>query len=283
LPLCDDQPVKGWRSAFVSGVLAAAVVTSSVAGAAPARAAADDVSLVVCLSASGPGGQAGCLLNVTTTNQLTFGIVLVARSSAAVIQPVRLTIQLPTGLAWATGLGPTAAEGCTGTSPVVCSKQLGGEVGEATAGWAWHVVAAGAGIYEIAASLATTEGDPNTANNTSAFRVTVAPPSAAPSPPATPAVRAGSPRVAPARPKAGSNITVRVPVRVGSQLVRPIGVRCTAVIGRLRLTGTARATAGTATCVYRTPSTARGKTVRGALSFRAAGVSIKRTFTIRLL
>lgn len=272
--------VKGLRCALVGIAFTAAVVTTSGAGAAPAVPAADDVALQVCLSGGSPPG---CLVNVTTTTQLSFRIIVYALSSAAVIQPVRLTIQRPAGLTWGTQ-GPTAAEGCTGTNPVVCSKQLErGEAGEATARWLWTVVAARAGTYEIAASLATTEADPNAANNTASLRVSVTPPAPAPSPPATPAVSVGAARVIPLRPKAGSTVSVSVPVRAGSVPVRPIAVRCTAVAGQLKITGTGQATAGTARCIYRTPPAAKGQTLRGKITFGARGLTKQRTFSVRLL
>jgi hypothetical protein len=63
---------------------------------------------------------------------------------------------------------------------------------------------------------------------------------------------------------------------------RPTALKCAGTLGGDRLQGTPRATKGKATCLYRAPLSARGKTLRGTMSFIVSGERYVRHFTRRL-
>jgi subtilisin family serine protease len=93
---------------------------------------------------------------------------------------------------------------------------------------------------------------------------------------------AGAARVAPARPKAGAAVTATVKVAVGGAPVRPAKVVCAGAIGKAKLKGRPRPAAGSATCTYRTPRTAKGKKLTGSVSFTARGKRFTKRFAVKL-
>jgi len=265
------------RAALLGALAVVAVLAASQAASArPQTHIVDDVRAEICVAF----GQS-CFAGVTSRNQLFFGIVVSAHSGSGVIQSVRLTIQLPPGLSWGSN-APRAAQGCSGTSPAVCTRELTrSEVGGVGESWVWSVVAERAGTYEIRASVTPTETDPDLTNNNVTFRVTVAPPTAPP-PPTRPQVSASAVSIAPKRPRAGSTVAATVRARAGGASVRPTAVRCTATVGALRVRGSGGAKNGTATCVYRTPRGTAGRTLKGTISFRVRGTLITRRFSVGL-
>jgi hypothetical protein len=61
-------------------------------------------------------------------------------------------------------------------------------------------------------------------------------------------------------------------------------VACAATIALKRIVATAHVlTNGVATCVWRIPKTAKGKTIRGTITLTVKGVSVKRTFAVRIV
>jgi hypothetical protein len=92
---------------------------------------------------------------------------------------------------------------------------------------------------------------------------------------------------APATPSAipipaGSIVTASVRIVLGGAPVRPTRVTCTGAIGTVRVRGIPKATRGKASCTYRTPLAAKGKTLRGAVAFTARGDRYVRRFATRL-
>jgi hypothetical protein len=63
---------------------------------------------------------------------------------------------------------------------------------------------------------------------------------------------------------------------------RPTALKCAGTLGGEPLRGTPRATKGKATCLYRAPLSARGKTLRGTMSFVVSGERYVRHFSRRL-
>ena len=92
---------------------------------------------------------------------------------------------------------------------------------------------------------------------------------------------AGCPRL-PAKPKAGSTVVVSVAVTAGGSPLRPTGVVCAATAGSAKVRGIGTAVRGSARCAYKTPRSAKGKVLTGAVSFRARGQSFSRRFSVRL-
>jgi subtilisin family serine protease len=93
---------------------------------------------------------------------------------------------------------------------------------------------------------------------------------------------AGVAKVAPAKPKAGRAVTATVRVTAGGAPVRPTKVACTGSIGKAKLKGKPRAAAGSAKCGYKTPRAAKGKRLKGSVSFTARGKRFTKRFSIRL-
>jgi hypothetical protein len=82
--------------------------------------------------------------------------------------------------------------------------------------------------------------------------------------------------------EAGSIVTASVRIVLGGDLVRPTRVTCAGTIGGERVRGVPKATRGKASCTYRTPRAAEGKTLRGAVAFTARGERYVRRIAARL-
>lgn len=262
--------------------LLALVASFVLLPSAVARPAAADVSIDVRLGAVGPGGIGRS--TETTTSRSNFIIVVVIDTLSPVAQAVTATIDLPEGLRWGNDL-PDPSEGCTGTDPAVCTGRVErAESGIFDEGWFWDVLADRSGVYEITASVQPTEADPNPANNRTTLRLEVALPTVGGSAPGTgtAAVTASAARVTTTNPRAGSVVAASVRVSTGGAAVRPTRVACTGSIAGTRLTGAPAAAAGRATCTYRTPRGARGKVLRGSISFTARGQRFTKRFATRL-
>ena len=100
-----------------------------------------------------------------------------------------------------------------------------------------------------------------------------------------PTLSTTKPAGAPPRPVAGRTFTVRSVVsRSDTDAVVTSGtVRCTARIGSARLRASGRFQAGRAQCVMAVPRQAKRKMLRGTMTIRAAGASVKVAFTFRIV
>lgn len=160
------------------------------------------------------------------------------------------------------------------------------EIGTIGAGYVWDVVADRPGVYEITASVEPTEPDPDLSNNTDTFRFEVVQPTSGGGGTggggggAT--VSASVVKLSPAKPKASSTVAATVRVTAGGAPVRPTGIACAGTIGSAKVKGTGKAASGTATCLYRTQRSAKGKTLRGTISFSARGTKFTKRFSARL-
>jgi hypothetical protein len=266
---------------MTSTALAIAALAAMLPAAAPARPAADDLSMSVHFSD----------LIGTQTNSPNFRIDVEIESSSSVEQPITIRVGLPDGLRWGTD-GPDPGEGCTGTAPAICAtKMQPNEVGTIGGGYRWDVVADRPGVYEITASVEPTEPDPDMSNNTDTFRFEVLlPPSGggdtggggSEGGGSGVAAKAGAVKLTPAKPKAGSLVTATVRVTAGSAAIRPTRLTCAAAIGSAKLKGTGKTASGSAACVYRTPKAAKDKTLRGSVSFLARATKFTKRFSARL-
>lgn len=141
------------------------------------------------------------------------------------------------------------------------------------------------GTYTFRASIVeASDTDPNPANNASAITIvvneSVAPPP--PPPPAPVVVSASTVRLSAAKPKAGSPVTASVRVTAGGAPIRPSKVACGGTVAGAKLAGKPRAAVGRAMCTYRPPKTAKGKRLRGAISFTARGKRFTKRFSATL-
>jgi hypothetical protein len=268
------------RIAKMSGAaVACGLILVFGAGPAPAgRAAAADVSVDIAVGTV-PGETTPKLIprgSTTSVSSLSFkaGIWL-EDDGPNPTDVATVRFELPAGLRWGS-VTPSASQGCTSSaSAAECTapRSLDASLpGLSTYFWEWDVVADAPGSYVFHAELVNSAPpDPNSSNNSSSVTVDV-----------TSVVKASAVKVRPVHPKAGAVLSARVAVSAGGSTVSPSGVTCSGHIGRAKVAGSGNASTGAAICRYRTPRSAAGKTLRGAVSLTANGTKISRRFAVRL-
>ena len=104
-------------------------------------------------------------------------------------------------------------------------------------------------------------------------------------PPPPPPLSATRPVGTPTRPVAGRKFTVRAVVTRSDtgEAVTAGSVTCAARVGAARLRAEGRLRAGRAQCVMAVPPKARGKTLRGSMTVRAAGASVMTRYSFRVV
>lgn len=265
---------------------ALAIVACGAVFSAPAagKPAADDVSIALYLHMLDPTD--------TKTTGLNFPLNVIVQSGSGVPQKVTVRLALPAGLSWGRD-APDPTEGCPSATPTVCT--LGMEVngaGTVGVGWVWDVVAAAPGFYDVTASVEPEQPDPDTANNTATFRIEVVALTVGGGGSGGggggsgggggASVSASVVKLMPAKPKAGSAVAATVRVSSGDSAVKPTKLACVGSLGTTKLKGTSRAVLGRAMCTYHPPRAAKGKTLRGAVSFTARGRKFAKRFSARL-
>jgi hypothetical protein len=260
----------------------ATLVLTTFASAAPE---AVDLELSVGAGTSGdpPPSPNGTTLSIPDRNFLvTVEIALITPSPAK----AKVRVALGGGLQWGTD-APDPTERCTSTpSTGDCeTNELTPVTGGTSGGWIWDVVAPQNGTYTFRAEIVeASDTDPDPSNNASAITVVVNE-AATPPPPPAPApvvVSASAVRLSAAKPRAGSLVTASVRVTAGGSAIKPSKVACSGTVGGVKLAGKPRAAAGRATCTYRPPKTAKGKRLRGAISFTARGKRFTKRFSATL-
>jgi hypothetical protein len=260
------------KQATVAAV-AGALALGLAAGSAPGAPTASNLSLKILVGTAArniPQFQNG---ESTTVPRLNFKAGVSVGSTGPEGATFRVRFELSAALHWGFDL-PDSGDNCTSTPSVgECrsSQELFTAVPEI--GWFWDVVADAPGTYVLKAEvIESSTSDPDPSNNAASVTVVVTQPS----------VTAGAARVSPARPKAGSVVSARVGVSAGETAVDPSSVTCAGLLGKRRVAGMARASDGAATCRYRTPRSAKGKTLQGTISFSAEQMRFRRTFAVRL-
>jgi hypothetical protein len=264
-------------------VAAASVLLLAASSATGARSAADVaifISLAGAVADNMPVHPSGATATVTSRN---FAAGVRIRNSGPERALLRFRIELGAGLRWGND-APDPSEDCTGTETAgECAPPIAYEQTPSfhPLQFGWDVVAAQPGTYTISAQIiSSSTSDPDATNNTATLTVVVAEPTGGAG--AGTAVSASRVAVAPARPRAGAALTASVRVLVGGVAVRPTRLRCTGTVGRTKLAGTPRASTGRASCVYRPPRNAKGRTLRGTIAFRAGTTNVTRRFSIKL-
>ena len=267
------------RRASVGGAMRRALGFSSIgltlalvlALAAGARPAADDVVALVSFH-----DQLG-----TTTERTSFQIEVGVQSTSGAIQPITVRITLGPGIRWGND-PPDPSEDCTTANPAVCTTTMrANEVGTVERGWAWDVVVPGPGGYEITATVEPSVADPDLTNNTKTFRFEVVAPSGGGGGGAA-SVTAARVKLSPAKPRAGATVVASVRVTKGGSPLRPSRIACSAAIGKTKIKGGPKAASGVASCLFRTPKSATGRSLTGTISFSAGGESFERRFSAKL-
>jgi hypothetical protein len=204
----------------------------------------------------------------------------------------KVRFELGGGLRWGTD-DPDPGEGCTST-PTTGECQVLSDLqpipGQSEAGWYWDVVAPSAGTYGFRAELVDLQlPDPVPANNASQITIVVTEATGGGSSSGgntggtgSTSASASAVKLSPTKPKAGSTVVASVRVTRGGTAVRPTGVSCSGSLGAARLKGSPRAASGIASCAFKTPRSGKGKTLSGAVSFRAGGQAFVKRFSARL-
>jgi hypothetical protein len=248
-----------------------------VATTSAARTAANDVGIQVGI------GTLGVIEVGKTTVPRDFSLSVVVGGDA----PAPVTVDLKSSPALLLGApAPGSAGTCSGTSELICNGTLDQTAGGTYALWSWRVISAEPGDYVITASATSPEADPDLSNNSQTFRFQVAPPTSGGGGGGGggSSVTASRAKLSPAQPKAGKSVvaTVRVTRGGGGSAVRPSRVTCAAKAGATTLRGKAKAASGSASCTFKTPASAQGKSLHGTVTVSALGSTIRRTFSARL-
>ena len=220
---------------------------------------------------------------VTVTSR-SFGAGLRIRNAGAESATLRFRLELGGGLGWGNDV-PDPSEDCTATATVgECAPPIAFEQTPSfhLLEFAWDVVAPQPGTYTLRAEIvssSTTDTDPS--NNVATLTVVVAePPSGGEA--GSAGVTASRASLTPRKPRAGSVVTASVRVLSGGVAVRPTRVRCAGTVGGSKLAATPRAASGRASCLFRPRASARGKTLRGTITFRVGATNVTRRFSVRL-
>ncbi len=258
------------RAPVLLGVTLAALVVLAPASARPTD---NDVSVQVGL------GTLGTLESRTTTVTPDFSLSVIVAGSA--VAPITVTITLPTGLRWIAP--PSAAEGCSTTDKAVCTGSLKSEaLGGTFAFWAWRVHADQPGTCAITGSVTAADPDPDLSNNATTFTLQVLASPGGGGGGGGASVSASSVKLSPRSPKAGSAVVASVRVTRGGSPLRPSRVACSATVGKTKVKGGPKAASGVASCLFKTPAGAKGKTLAGSVSFGAGGQRFTKRFSAKL-
>jgi hypothetical protein len=266
------------------GVAWACLATAVAAGGAGATPSAID--LTINAGAADTNARAvlspnGTTLTVTKRDFWAFvGVSLAAAAPAG----GTFEVELGQGLSWGAD-APDPTEGCTSTAPTTgrCQvQQLSAETGGAAV-YFWNVTAAQNGTYTLRAELvATSDTDSDPSNNATSITIVVAEQGGGGGGGGSAGATASAAKIVPAKPKAGSTVAATVRVRAGGTAVRPSRIACSGAIGSAKVAGTPRAASGSATCTFRAPRSAKGKTLRGSISFTARGTRFTKRFAAKL-
>ena len=254
---------------------------ASSAGAAPQ---AVDIHIDVVVGSSPTTGRPVPNGGTATVTGLRFAAGLDVSLITALPASARVRLTLPDGLTWGADL-PDPTESCTSTpSSGECQTPVLEPIaGRNAVGWGWNVVAARTGSYVLRAEIVSaSEPDPEPANDSASVTVVVTEAPSPPPPSGGGGAKVGPVRLAPAKPKAGATVVASLRTTAGGNPTRPERVACSARAGRAKLKGVGRAGNGSATCTYRTPRSAKGELLRGAVSFTAAGGRYTRRFSAKL-
>ncbi|MGH3135725.1 MAG: hypothetical protein ACRDPV_04440 [Gaiellaceae bacterium] len=271
-------PIRRIALGFVAGVTF--VLTATSASAVP-TAANVQIHILVgtgSLEIEPPRIANGGTANVSDLNFVAGFLVVNAGPEMATVTS---RFELPTGLRWGAD-GPDPAEDCTVGEMPECEAALdNSQGGHDRSGWGWNVVAERAGSYTLKAQVVeSSTSDPDSSDNTASVTVVVTESAGGGGSGAT--ATASAVKLSPARPKAGSLVSATVRVTAGGAPIRPTGIACRGTIGSTKLKSTPKAASGSATCVYRTPRAAKGKTLRGTMSFSARGTKFTKRFSAKL-
>lgn len=260
--------------------LAALVVVA--VGAAPAAAAPAAADFVVFISTGVGAGQLYADGATVDVGRLAFRAGALVDNDGGEEATARFRFTLPDGLRYGAD-GPDPSESCTAaavTTECGTSLLIGTDPSRRSQLWLWDVAADRPGRYMLRAEIVQTSvSDPVPANNAASITVVVTESGGGGG---SLTMSASTVRTTPAKPKAGAAVSATVRVTAGGAPVRPTGVACAGSVGGGKLRGAPRSGSGSATCVYLPPKSARGKVLRGTISFTARSTKFTRRFSTKL-
>ena len=281
------------RTAALLGVMAAAVVVTA-AGASPANV---DVELNLGATSTGVGSAAALTPSGGTATVTRRDFAVHAEISLITASPggrAKLRFELGGGLRWGAD-DPDPTEGCTSTA-TTADCQLPDELqpltGQSSGGWSWNAVAPQNGTYTFSGGIVElAQPDPVPANNSATITIVVNEETGGGTGPGGGgsgggggggSVVSAAVKVTPSKPKAGATLVATSRVTRGGAPIRPSGVACSASVGGTKLRTAPKAASGIASCLVKTPKSARGKRLTGTISFRAGGRAFRKPFAARL-
>ena len=256
---------------------------ASTAGAAPS---AVDVAVNIGAAVTNTRPVLAANGSSVTVTSRNFYVFVDVSLIAPVAAKGTIRSELGSGLSWGAD-SPDPTEHCTST-PTTGECQTGDLqpiVGQSDAGWFWNVVADQNGTYTFRAELtAISDTDGDASNNASSITIVVDETTGGVSGGGGgPAIaKASAVKLSPARPGAGSTVVASVRVTKGGSPIRPTGIACSASIGGVKVRGASKAASGVASCLFKTPKSARGKAMIGSISFRAGGAAFTKRFSTKL-
>jgi len=270
--------------------LAAGAVPAVLTSASAGPVASADVQVLISARPEGPGGSIPPLFangSTATVARRSFlagvGVLNAGPDSAT----VKVRLELPAGLGWGAD-GPDPSESCTESPTPLCQVTLS-NAGDAN-GWEWDVVAGTTGSYVVKAEVVeSSTPDPNLSDNAVSVTIVMTEAGGGGSGGGSggggggsAAAAASAVKLSPAKPKAGSTVVASVRVTKGGSPLRPTRVACSASIGSAKVKGASKAASGLASCLFKTPKSAKGRTLRGSVSFSADGTTFTKPFAAKL-
>ena len=213
-----------------------------------------------------------------TVSSRTFVVGARIRLEPAQSERANLRLELANGLTWGAE-NPATTLHCSGTATTADCETMPsrpGPHGPTDEIFGWDVTATQNGRFVVQARLTNPSApDPVLSNNETTVTVIVREASAT--------VLAAPARLIPERPKAGRSVraTVFISTSAGGR-PGPTELKCTGRVGTKAVTGKPSASAGQATCLYRPPATARGKTFSGSVAFTVDGTRFSKSFRAKL-
>ncbi|MFO7572400.1 MAG: hypothetical protein R6W48_07355 [Gaiellaceae bacterium] len=236
-----------------------------------------------------------------TVSRLDFYVLINVDLITPQAARAKIRFELGGGLRWGPD-DPDPSEGCTSTPTTgECdTPEMLPIAGQSGGSWYWDVRASQPGTYSFRAEIVeATDTDPDPSNNSSQITIVVTEGSGSGGSGGgsggsgggggggggtggSASVASSAAKVSPAKPKAGSTVVASVRVARGGSPARPEAIACNASIGGVKVKGGAKAASGLASCLFKTPRTAKGKTLAGSVSFSAGGKRFTKRFSVRL-